>query len=297
MQFTTNAKEMTRAYFDSLMLEERLVGSVQPELSVTIFGHKFDTPITTTALSHLKKFNPGFERPMEAYAGGAAQAGAMHWVGMCESEEFRSIMACGAKTIRFVKPYADREKVFFQLREAEEAGAIAVGMDIDHTFNSRGEPDVVLGEEMGIYAEKDWREFVNAVGLPFVMKGILSVRDAVRCAEMGAAGIVVSHHGGHMVSAVPPLLVLPEIRKALGGDFPIFVDCGVESGLDVYKAMALGATAVGVGGHLIPFTAQGAAAVAGEINNLSAQLCGYMAWTGVKNPASFDPTVIHHRAF
>lgn len=297
MEYTTNAREMTRAYFDSLMLEQRLVGAVEPDLSVTIFGEKFATPITTTALSHLKKFNPGFEKPMEAYAGGAAQANAMHWLGMCESEQFHSVMACGAKTARFVKPYADREKVLFQLKEAEQAGAFAVGMDIDHTFNSKGQPDLVEGEKMGVYTEADWMGFAKATKLPFIMKGVLSVHDAVRCAEMGMAGIVVSHHGGHMASAVPPLLVLPEIRRELGKDYAIFVDCGVDSGLDVYKAMALGATAVGVGGHLIPYTARGAAAVAEEINNMSAQLRGFMAWTGVKDTSSFDPTVIHARAF
>lgn len=297
MEYTTNPRDITRAYFDSLLLEERLVDAVQPDLSVTIFGKKFATPITTTALSHLKKFNPGFESPMEAYAGGAALANTMHWLGMCESEQFRSVMACGAKTARFVKPYADKEKVFFQLKEAEEAGAFAVGMDIDHTFNGRGEPDLVEGEKMGIFTEADWREFVGATKLPFIMKGVLSVHDAVRCAEMGMQGIVVSHHGGHMASAVPPLMILPEIRKALGKDFVILVDCGVTSGLDAYKALALGATAVGVGGHLIPFTANGAAAVAAEINNMSAQLRGFMAWTGVKDTGSFDPTVIHHRVF
>ncbi|MBQ0000153.1 MAG: alpha-hydroxy-acid oxidizing protein, partial [Clostridiales bacterium] len=140
MSYTTNAREMTRAYFDSLMLEERLVDAVVPDLSTTLFGETFSTPITTTALSHLKKFNPGFEKPMEAYAGGAAMANTMHWIGMCESEEFRNVMACGAKTVRFVKPYADKDKIFFQLKEAEAAGAIAVGIDIDHTFDGKGNP-------------------------------------------------------------------------------------------------------------------------------------------------------------
>lgn len=297
MNYTTNSREITRAYFDSLLLEQRLVGAVSPDLSVTIFGQKFSTPITTTALSHLKKFNPGFEKPMEAYAGGAALADTMHWLGMFESDEFQSVMACGAKTARFVKPYADREKVIFQLKEAEAAGAFAVGMDIDHTFNHAGENDVVVGEKMGIYTEQEWAEFAKVTKLPFIMKGVLSVHDAVRCKELGIDGIVVSHHGGHIPSAVPPLMVLPAIREAVGKDYTIFVDCGVDSGLDVYKAMALGATAVGVGGHLTPFTARGASAVADEIKAMSAQLRGLMAVTGVKDTASFDPTIIHHRCF
>lgn len=297
MANATDSREITRAYFDSLLLEQRLFGSVTPDLSVDIFGEKFATPITTTALSHLKKFNPGFEKPMEAYAAGAAMAGALHWIGMAESPEFQSVMACGAKTIRIVKPYADRSKVMDQLLEAKAANAFGVGMDIDHTFNAKGEPDLVVGEPMAIYSNADWAEFIRATGLPFVVKGVLSVADALCCAQLGAAGIVVSNHGGHFSSAVPPLMVLPQIRKALGPDYPIFVDCGVASGLDAYKAMALGATAVGVGGHLIPFTARGAAAVAGEIQAMSDSLRGFMALTGVKDTASFDPSVIHPKTF
>lgn len=297
MSYETNPKEITRAYFDSLLLEQRLVGAGVPDTSVTVFGCKFATPIMTTALSHLKRFNPGFEKPMEAYASGAALADTLHWIGMCGQEEFQSVMSCGAKTVRIVKPYADRAKIHAQLKEAEPLGAFAVGMDIDHTFDTSGNPDLVMGEAMGVYARRDWEEFIHATSLPFVMKGVLSVRDAVRCAELGAAGIVISHHNGRLPFAVPPLMVLPEIRQALGKDYPIFVDCGIVSGVDAYKAMALGATAVCVGAHLIPFTAQGADAVAGGIGKLTAQLRGVMAFTGVADTASFDPSVIHRRAF
>lgn len=296
-QYSIDSKEITRDYFDSLLLEQRLVGTGRPDLSFSVFGQKYSTPITTAALSHLKKFNPGFEQPMEAYAGGAAKADTLHWIGMSESEEFRRVMACGAKTVRVVKPYADRSKAFFQLKEAETAGAVAVGMDIDHMLTSSGEADICMGEQMAFYSPDDWKDMIAATGLPFVMKGILSVRDAVRCAELGVSAIVVSHHGGRLASAVPPLMVLPEIRRELGKEFPIFVDCGIRSGLDAYKAMALGATAVSVGIHLIPFTAKGADAVAREIGRLSSELRGFMASTGVANIASFDPSVIHMRNF
>lgn len=294
----TDPKTITREYFDSLLLEQRLVGAAEPETKTVIYGHQFSTPIMTAALSHLKTFNPEAQSPMEAYACGAAAADAVHWIGMSESGEFRSVMKCGAKTIRIVKPYADTDKIFSQLKEAEDCGALAVGMDIDHTFAGDGSPDLCMNEQMAVYGVTAWKEFIRAVKLPFIIKGVLSVRDAVRCAQMGAQGIVVSHHGGRMPGAVPPLMVLPDIRKELGKDYPIFVDCGITSGEDVYKAMALGATAVSVGGYLMKTVLkEGAPGVSERIREMTRELRGIMAFTGVKDTSSFDPSVIHLKNF
>jgi isopentenyl diphosphate isomerase/L-lactate dehydrogenase-like FMN-dependent dehydrogenase len=92
---------------------------------------------------------------------------------------------------------------------------------------------------------------------------------------------------------VPPLFVLPDIVKAVGHKMDIFVDCGILSGSDAYKAMALGAKAVSVGIHLIPFVKQGAEAVANRINDMTAEMKGIMAHTGVKDVKSFDAGVVY----
>jgi isopentenyl diphosphate isomerase/L-lactate dehydrogenase-like FMN-dependent dehydrogenase len=63
----------------------------------------------------------------------------------------------------------------------------------------------------------------------------------------GVGGIVISHHHGAFDFAIPPLMFLPKIKKIIGQKMPIFVDCDVENGFDVFKALALGATAVGMG--------------------------------------------------
>lgn len=292
-EYPTNAKELTRRYFDSLWLEQRLMDSCVPETGMKLYGKSFKTPIMTAALSHLGTFHPDAPNGMVDYARGAALTGAVHWYGMGEEEEFAVVMATGAATIRIVKPYADEAKIERQIRHAEELGALAVGMDIDHMFDLKGNPDVCVGEAMSIKSSEDLRRYVEMTKLPFVVKGVLSVQDAVKCAEIGVRGIVVSHHGGRMSAAVPPLYVLPDIVKAVGHKMPIFVDCGICSGMDAYKALALGATAVSVGIHLIPFVKQGAEAVAQRMEDMTAELKGVMAYTGVKDCKSFDASVVH----
>jgi len=84
----TDAKAITRAYFDSLLLEQRLLGTRMPDTAVEIFGERFASPIMTAALSHLGTFIPDAASPMENYAKGAYDAGCVHWYGMGENEEF-----------------------------------------------------------------------------------------------------------------------------------------------------------------------------------------------------------------
>ena len=109
--------------------------------------------------------------------------------------------------------------------------------------------------------------------------------------------MVVSHHHGMVQYAVPPLMVLPDILSATGGEVPVFVDCGIESGMDAYKCLALGAKAVSVGRHLMPLLKNGAEAVAGRIDEMTAELAGIMSRTGVSTLDKMDSTVIHRRAF
>ena len=97
--------------------------------------------------------------------------------------------------------------------------------------------------------------------------------------------------------AVPPLMALPDILSATGRSVPVFVDCGIESVMDVYKCLAPGAKAVSVGRHLMQQLKNGADAVAGRINEMTAELAGVMARTGVSRLDKMDSTIIHRRAF
>ena len=295
MELTANSDKITRDYFDSLLLETRYVDSVLPSTKLELYGRTFDTPVMTAALSHLHNTAPN---GMVVYAQAAAKANAVHWVGMGEDKELEEICATGAATIKIIKPHADNKEIFRKIEHAKKSGYFALGMDIDHAFNGSGDYDNVLGLPMKAKSAEEVRDFVQAAGnTPFIIKGVLSTKDAEKCLKAGCRGIQLSHHHGIMNYAVPPLMMLKEILQVTRGEIPVFIDCGIESGMDVYKCLALGATAVSVGRHLMPLLKEGADKTAGRIKEMTGELAATMARTGVRNLKSFDPTVIHQRTF
>lgn len=293
-EYSSNSDKITRDFFDSLLLESRYLDSGTPDTSLELYGETFSTPIMTAALSHLGNTA---ENGMITYAKAAAASNAVHWVGMGSDEELEEIIGTGAKTIKIIKPHLNNEEVFRKIEHAVNAGCFAVGMDIDHAFKADGSYDNVLGLPMKPKSTEELTEFVQAAKIPFIVKGVLSTKDAIKCLKAGCAGIVVSHHHGMMNYSVPPLMVLPEIITAVSNEIPVFVDCGIENGYDAYKALALGATAVSVGRHLMPLLKEGVDSVSDRINKMNAELAGIMARTGITSLAKMDPTVLHARKF
>ena len=294
MEYTANSDKITRDYFDSLLIEPRYIDSDLPSTKFQLYGKTFDTPIMTAALSHLGNTA---ENGMVIYAQAAAKANAVHWVGMGEDKELEDICATGAATIKIIKPHADNKEVFRKIEHAKKAGCFAVGMDIDHAFNGSGGYDNVLGLPMKSKSTEELADFVKTAGIPFIVKGVLSTKDAEKCLKAGCKGIQLSHHHGIMNYSVPPLMMLPEILEVTRGEIPVFIDCGIENGMDGYKCLALGATAVSVGRHLMPLLKKGSDATADRIKEMTGELAATMARTGVKDLNSFDPTVIHQRKF
>ncbi|ODR57434.1 alpha-hydroxy-acid oxidizing enzyme [Eisenbergiella tayi] len=285
-----DSNQITREYFDSLLVEMRHLDGALPETGLELFGEQFRTPVMTAALSHLGNVR---ENGMVQMAEGARLAGAVSWAGMGDEKELEDITTTGARTIKIIKPYVDNDYILQRIAHAEKCGVMAVGMDIDHAFSGKGKYDVVLGMEMRPKSLEEMKEFVKATKLPFVVKGVLSVKDAEKCLEAGVKGIVVSHHHGIIDYAVPPLMILPEIVRVVQKQIPVFVDCGIESGSDVFKALALGADAVCVGRALMgPLQVNGAEGVQEKIASLTEELAGIMARTGASDLSQIDPSVI-----
>ena len=291
-----DANVFNRSYLDSIHVEMRVIDAVEPSLKTTIFDEEFASPIMMPAFSHLNKVGKDGRKPMQEYARAAKELNTLNWVGMEPDEEYAEIAAEGARTVRIIKPFADHSIILNQIRFAIEQGAIAVGVDIDHVPGTDGKYDVVDGIPLGPVMLSDLKAFVKAAGtVPFVAKGVLSVQDAVKCKEAGCQAIIVSHHHGRIPFGIAPLMVLPRIKEALkGSGMSIFVDCGIDSGYDAYKALALGADAVAVGrGILKPLLQQGSAGVKEKIQKMNEQLSELMMYTCVKDTRSFDASVLY----
>jgi isopentenyl diphosphate isomerase/L-lactate dehydrogenase-like FMN-dependent dehydrogenase len=288
-----DSNQITRDYFDSLLVEMRHIDSVIPSTTLELYGERFDTPVMMAALSHLNKVR---ENGMVEMAKGAFLANAVNWAGMGEEEELEAITATGAKTIKIIKPYADNQIIFRKIEHAKKCGALAVGMDVDHSFSGNGKYDNVLGHPMTSKTLDEIKEFVKSTDLPFIIKGVLSEQDTIKCLGAGVRGIVVSHHHGIMDYAIPPLKILPKIASIVNKQIPIFVDCGIASGMDVFKALALGATAVSAGRIIMdPLSKDGAIGVKETIIRMTEELAGVMARTCSCDIKYIDSSVIWTR--
>lgn len=297
MEYTrsSDANIITEQYMDSILIEERLIDSVVADTSIEFLEEKFDSPIMTPAFSHLGNYNGREHTGLEEYSIAARECNILNFCGMMENDQFKKIADTGAKTVRIVKPYADNGKVKDQMQYAESVGAFGIGMDIDHIFGHDG-LDVVVGEKMAEQTMDMLRSYVELTKLPFVVKGVLSVLDAVKCAKIGAKAIIISHHHGRLPYAVPPMMILPEIKDALKDtDVKIIVDCGIATGADVFKALALGADAAAVGRSMLPsLEKNGSEGVAEFIRYTTNELRYIMSFTGFSKVDEINDSVLHY---
>ncbi len=153
----------------------------------------------------------------------------------------KAIKRADGLAIPTIKPW-NRETIAEKFALVKESGAFAMAMDID----ASGLPFLKnLNPPAGAKSVKEMKEIITSAGVPFIVKGIMTPQGAAKALEAGAAGIVVSNHGGRVLDQCPATAeVLKEIADAVKGKMKIFVDGGIRSGVDVLKALAMGADAV-----------------------------------------------------
>ena len=291
----SSSDAITRDFLDSLVFELRYLDAVQPTTECTVFGEKIATPVMAGAVAKHERFHEGGSL---LYAEGVRRANTIMWVGFMEDDDLKPLLDKGTKIVRIIKPLADRDKVCRMIESSEKLGCIAVGMDIDHAFKKKdGVPGVMLsGMQFGVPTTEDMKLYSSITKLPFVAKGVLSVCDAVKCVEAGVGALVVSHHQNIFPWAVAPMAVLSEIVDAVNGKIPVFADCGLYSGYDVFKALALGASGTCIVRPLLAaFHNTGADGITEVLERITCELRGTLARTCSPDIYHIDPTVLRKR--
>ncbi len=167
-----------------------------------------------------------------------------------------AIKAAGGLGIPTVKPW-NLETIREKMELVKASGSFAVAMDID----GAGLPFLKnLTPPAGSKTVDELRKVAEMAGVPFIIKGIMTRRAALKAKDAGAAAIVVSNHGGRVLDQCPATAeVLEDIVEAVGGRMKILVDGGLRSGVDVFKALAMGADGVLLGRPFVTAVYGGAA--------------------------------------
>lgn len=228
------------------------------DTSFELFGKKFSAPIFIAPLGALpmhygdKHNDITYNRilvPAAANYGICALTGDGVDPAVMQNAA-KDMAAIGGIGIPTIKPW-NKEFVFEKLDILNELGIFAAAMDVD----GAGLPFLkAMNPNAGSKSVDEMREIINYAKMPFMIKGIMTPKGALKAVEAGADAIVVSNHGGRVQGNVPSTAeVLPEIVDAVKGQIKIFVDGGIRSGVDVFKAIAMGADAVLIGRSVVPF--------------------------------------------
>ncbi len=270
-----------RAAFERIRVRYRVLVDVSKrDLSVTLFGQTISMPILIAPTAFHGLAHPDGEL---ATARAARAAGTILTLSSLSNTSVEEVAAAGGPV--WFQLYINKNREFTRelAGRVERAGCRALMVTVDTPEWGRRERDVRnrfhlpphlsavnlvpsnecgevishrgagMGQAFGwmVDASLTWKEvdwLCSVTRLPVLLKGICRPEDAQRAIEHGARGIVVSNHGGRQMDGAPATIeVLPGIAAAVAGRVPVLLDGGVRRGVDVLKALALGATAVQVG--------------------------------------------------
>ena len=290
------------------MAPNYLNGLTTVDTSTTLFGTKVPTPIIIPPMGNQGLAHTSAEG---GTAAGAAAEGVLMSVSMVSNLSMEQVQAAGAgpKWIQLYMP-ADRGVAREYLARAKAAGYQAVLFTIDTVGESASDRSVRAGYVPGhtqhgnfptphaMNRGPNWSdvEFVqkNSGGMPVLIKGVLTEGLVKRAVSAGLQGIQVSNHGGRALDGSPATIsVLPRLAQAADGKLTIVLDSGVRRGQDVFRALALGAHAVGVGRPVFyGLGLGGSLGVQAVLAKIKSEFAGVMQACGTANVAQINRSFI-----
>ncbi|MDD5931040.1 MAG: alpha-hydroxy-acid oxidizing protein [Oscillospiraceae bacterium] len=268
------------------------------DTSYDFFGHKVDLPVFAAPVGAMQlhygdKYDDLTYNDLLVSA--CAEAGILAFTGdgvnaAVMEGAVKAIGKNAGRGVPTVKPW-NMELVQEKMDLVRSADPFAIAMDID----AAGLPFLKnMQPPAGSKTVEELKQIAAWAEKPFILKGIMTVDGARKALEAGASGIVVSNHGGRVLDQCPATAeVLPAIADAVGGKMTILVDGGIRSGMDVFKALALGADAVLIGRPFVNMVyGGGAEGVKVYVDKLKAELSDTMAMCGAHSLADIRRSMI-----
>ncbi len=327
-----------RAAFDRLKLAYRVLCDVsRVDMGTTALGAAVDLPVLAAPMAFQRLAHDCGELATVRAAG---KAGAVIILSTMATTAVEDVVAAATGPVWFqLYVYKDRDITAELVKRAEQAGCQALVLTVDAPVLGRRERDArnrfhlptgmsvqnMLPRDYNLIPQRktgsglasyfaslldpslSWRDLDwlrSITDMPILVKGVVRADDAVRAAESGVAGVVVSNHGGRQLDTAPAGIdVLPEIAQALnrwsassGRAVELYVDGGVRRGTDVVKALALGARAVLLGRPILwGLAVDGEDGVSWVFETLRRELSIAMALCGCRNVAEIEADLIWRR--
>ena len=301
-----------RQSLDSLAFRPRVLVNVDNiDLGTNLLGQKLALPVFTAPIGSLALFDPNGAL---AVARAATGRGIFSFISTMSQPRIEDVAQAVDRPLVFqLYTRGDQDWVDDILARAKDSGYCAVCVTADTAYYGRRERDLInrfspmsavdrpnvaemtAGQTIEAFMPAlDWDELDRIrdyVGLPIVVKGIMTPEDAVLCVEHGVEVVYISNHGGRQLDhAQATIDVLPEVVAAVDGRADVIIDSGFVRGSDVLKAIALGAKAVGLGKfHAWALAAGGEAGLTRALEILEREMRVVMGLLGATSLADLKP--------
>jgi isopentenyl diphosphate isomerase/L-lactate dehydrogenase-like FMN-dependent dehydrogenase len=289
-----------------------------------VLGTDLDVPFLVGPVAFQLLAHPDGEAGM---ARAARDAGTVMCLSSLTSTRAAEVTQAAPDGKRWMQVYCfrDRGVTRAMVEEAAEAGYEALLLTVDAPYAGKRERDIRTGFEVPadirapaieaavghkaltpaeVFALVDpsitWKDLEQLCGefeLPILVKGLITGEDAALAVEHGAAGVVVSNHGGRQLDNAPATIdALPEVVEAVAGRIPVLIDGGIRRGTDIAVALALGAEAVLVGRPALWGLAwNGEAGARRALEMLTDELRLALALLGAPDPSALSADHVQRR--